>query len=66
MDGRVKPGHDDLMGDEKMPLRFCANLGFLFGEVPFLDRIAAAAKAGFKGVEFASPYEYPAAELRPG
>ena len=47
-----------------MPLRFSANLGFLFGEVPFLDRIGAAAKAGFKGVEFASPYEYPAGELR--
>jgi hydroxypyruvate isomerase len=44
--------------------RFCANLGFLFGEVPFLDRFAAAATAGFTGVEFASPYEYPAAELR--
>jgi hydroxypyruvate isomerase len=44
--------------------RLCANLGFLFGEVPFLDRFDAAAHAGFKGVEFASPYEYPAAELR--
>ena len=42
--------------------RLCANLGFLFGEVPFLDRFDAAARAGFKGVEFASPYEYPAAE----
>ena len=45
-------------------LRFCANLGFLFPELPFLDRFAAAARAGFAGVEFASPYEYPAAELR--
>jgi hydroxypyruvate isomerase len=44
--------------------RLCANLGFLFGEVPFLDRFDAAAGAGFKGVEFASPYDYPAAELR--
>lgn len=44
--------------------RLCANLGFLFCEVPFLDRFAAAARAGFKGVEYASPYEYPAAELR--
>jgi 2-dehydrotetronate isomerase len=44
--------------------RFCANLGFLFPEVPFLDRFDAAARAGFTGVEFASPYEYPAAELR--
>jgi hydroxypyruvate isomerase len=44
--------------------RFCANLGFLFAELPFLDRFAAAAKAGFTGVEFAAPYDYPAAELR--
>ncbi len=44
--------------------RLCANLGFLFTEVPFLERFAAAAEAGFAGVEFASPYEYPAAELR--
>jgi hydroxypyruvate isomerase len=44
--------------------RFCANLGFLFPEVPFLDRFEAAARAGFTGVEFASPYEHPAAELR--
>jgi len=44
--------------------RFAANLGFLFAELPFLDRFDAAARAGFKGVEFASPYEYPTAELR--
>src|SRR5258708_10678827 len=44
--------------------RFCANLGFLFHELPFLDRFEAAARAGFTGVEFASPYEYRAAELR--
>lgn len=42
----------------------CANIGFLFPEVPFLDRFEAAARAGFTAVEFASPYEYPAAELR--
>ena len=44
--------------------RLCANIGFLFVEMPFLDRFEAAARAGFTGVEFASPYEYPAAELR--
>ena len=44
--------------------RLCANIGFLFPEMPFLDRFEAAARAGFTGVEFASPYEYPAAELR--
>ena len=44
--------------------RLCANLGFLFTELPFLDRFEAAAKAGFAGVEYASPYDFPAAELR--
>ena len=43
--------------------RFAANLGFLFTEHPFLDRFAAAARAGFRAVEFAAPYDYPAAEL---
>jgi hydroxypyruvate isomerase len=45
-------------------LRLCANLGFLFTELPFLDRFAAAGRAGFTGVEYASPYEYPVAELK--
>src|SRR3984957_211427 len=44
--------------------RLCANIGFLFPDIPFLDRFDAAARAGFAGVEFASPYEYTAAELR--
>jgi hydroxypyruvate isomerase len=44
--------------------RFAANLSMMFNEVPFLDRFAAARKAGFEGVEFLFPYEYPAAELR--
>jgi hydroxypyruvate isomerase len=44
--------------------RFCANLGFLFGEVPFLDRFDAAARTGFAGVECATPYDYPPTELR--
>jgi hydroxypyruvate isomerase len=41
-------------------LKFCANLGFLFTEQPFLDRFAASAKAGFSGVEYSQPYGYPA------
>lgn len=44
-------------------MRFAANLGWLFPEHPFLDRFAAARRAGFRGVEFAQPYEYPAAEV---
>ena len=39
--------------------RFAANLSMMFNEVPFLDRFAAAAKAGFHGVEFLFPYELP-------
>ena len=45
--------------------RYCANLHFLFTEVgDFLDRFAAARRAGFRAVEFPHPYKYPAAELR--
>lgn len=29
--------------------RFAANLSLLFTELPFLDRFAAAAEAGFQG-----------------
>jgi len=41
--------------------RFAANLSLMFNEVPFLDRFAAAASAGFRAVEFLFPYEHPAA-----
>src|SRR6266566_8951416 len=47
---------------QAMP-RFAANLSFLFNEVPFLDRFAAAADAGFEAVEFAFAYEHPVKEL---
>lgn len=43
--------------------KFCANLSMMFGEVGFLDRFAAAARAGFRGVEYWLPYAYPAQEL---
>ena len=45
-------------------MRFCANLSMMFNEVDFLDRFAAAAKAGFKGVEYLFPFEHDAAEIR--
>jgi len=35
--------------------KFAANLSMLFQDLPFLDRFEAAAKAGFKGVEFLFP-----------
>ena len=37
--------------------KFAANLSFLFNEVPFMERFAAAAAAGFRGVEYLFPYE---------
>src|SRR5947207_13972688 len=47
---------------QNMP-RFAANLSMMFNEVPFLDRLDAAAKAGFAAVEFLFPYEHPAKEI---
>ncbi len=38
--------------------KFCANLTMLWNEVDFIDRFAAAAKAGFAGVEYLFPYDY--------
>jgi hydroxypyruvate isomerase len=43
--------------------KFNANLTMLFNEVDFLDRFDAAAKAGFKGVEYLFPYPYPKEQL---
>jgi len=39
--------------------RFSANLSFLYPDLPFLDRFAAAAADGFAAVEYISPYEHP-------
>ena len=44
-------------------LKFAANLTMMFNEVPFPERFAAAAKAGFTAVEFLFPYDYPAADV---
>lgn len=43
--------------------KFAANLTMLYNEVDFLDRFAAAAKNGFKGVEYLFPYAYPKEQL---
>lgn len=45
-----------------MPI--CANLSLLFTELPLLERVRAAAEAGFAGVEIQFPYEVPAAALQ--
>ena len=44
-------------------LNFNAHLGFQFTELPFLQRFATASLAGFKAVEFPSPYAYDASVL---
>jgi len=43
--------------------KLAANLTMMFNEVEFLDRFAAAAGAGFKGVEYLFPYPYPKEQL---
>lgn len=44
--------------------RFAANLTFLFTELPFMERFAAARAAGFDAVEVLFPYDFPAQEMR--
>lgn len=43
--------------------RFCANISLLYPELPFPDRIAAAARSGFSAIELQFPYEYEAGML---
>lgn len=43
--------------------RFAANLTMMYREHAFLERFGAAAGAGFKGVEYLFPYDFPATEL---
>jgi hydroxypyruvate isomerase len=43
--------------------RFAANLGLLWPDRPLLDRIEAAARAGFRAVEMHWPYEVPAEDV---
>jgi len=44
--------------------RFAANLGYLFTEHPLIERVGAAARAGFRGVELQFPYEVPAVAMK--
>jgi hydroxypyruvate isomerase len=44
-------------------LRFSANVGFLWAELPLLDRVTRAKAAGFDAVEFHYPYETPPEQL---
>lgn len=43
--------------------KFAANLSFLFQDLAFLDRFEAAAKAGFRAVEYLFPYEFAKADI---
>ena len=44
--------------------QFAANLSFLFQELDFLDRFAAARRAGFQAVEYLFPYDHAPAEIK--
>jgi hydroxypyruvate isomerase len=44
-------------------LRFCANVSWLFREVPFLERPEAARRAGFSGIEFHAAEGHTAAQI---
>jgi len=47
-----------------MPLKFCANLSFMFNESDSLiERYDVASRSGFKAVECAFPYNIPITEL---
>lgn len=43
--------------------KFCANLTWLFTELPFLERFEAAKEAGFGAVEVLSPYDVNAQDI---
>ncbi|MCY1398346.1 Hydroxypyruvate isomerase [compost metagenome] len=45
-------------------MKICANLSLLFTELPLLERVQAAADAGFDGVEIQFPYEVAAQDFR--
>ena len=46
-----------------MPI-FAANVRYLFTELDFLDRFEAAARLGFRGVEYQYPYDQSAKSIR--
>lgn len=44
--------------------KFAANLSTMFTELPFLERFAAAAEVGFRGVEYIFPYDYEVPDMQ--
>ncbi len=53
----------DQQGKSTILPRFAANLTTLYCEVPFLERFALAAEAGFKAVECQFPYQADAGDI---
>ncbi|WP_404478437.1 2-oxo-tetronate isomerase [Novosphingobium sp. BL-52-GroH] len=45
-------------------VKLAANLSMMFQDLPFLDRIDAAAKAGFAAIEYMFSYDVPAEQVR--
>lgn len=45
-------------------IKLSANLGFLWPDRPLLDRIAAAANAGFRAIELHWPYDVPSEQVK--
>ena len=45
-------------------MKIAANLSMLFTELPLRERVLAAMRAGFDGVEIQFPYELPAIALK--
>ena len=43
--------------------RFSAHIGYLYTELPLVDRLAAAARDGFTAIEHPEPWVIPAAEM---
>ena len=43
--------------------QFAANLSFLFSDAPFEERFLRASAAGFRGVEYLFPYDWPAHDV---
>lgn len=52
------------MNSHAPALRFAANLSWLYTDLPFLDRLAAAAADGFAGFECLFPHEQPRQALQ--
>lgn len=51
------------MTAEALRFRFDAHIGYMFTDLPLEQRVAAAARAGFRGVEHPNPYDLPAPQM---